>query len=340
MNKVINIKAEFEEMTNQLKSDSDGSVYKLKVLTAKEPIILAGIDAVNLNRLLYIDLGPVQWEDSHLKGLPKWRGLSISIEYYEQLIILKDRYFLIIKQEDEQSTEIFEVVLQNLVDHLLIKEEDETLFSIVFKVLDRWRNFFQKGGYRRLTDDQQMGLFGELWFINNWMETNPGVPPLIIEQWEGPTSGRIDFKNSKCGVEIKTAVDKLTKTIKISSERQLKLTNAVSKLYLYVCFIEISKTHGQSLQNIVEEVRQKIAAKSDRLALLFNDMLTELGYKENVYEDTYFFVDNVEVYEASSDFPKISQEQLPVGISHVSYSIDLSHCSEFKRKLDEVFKVY
>lgn len=338
--KVINLKLEFEEMIQQLNDQPEREVYKLKILTAEAPVILAGIDAVNMSRQLYIDMETETWDPEQLKALPKWRGLSIKTEYFEKLGILKKRYFLILRQETEQSTEIFEVVLQNLVDHLMVQSEEGTLFSSVYKVLDRWRSFFQRGGYRKLTDEQQRGLFGELWFMQEWMNRFPGSPPLIVDQWEGPTSGRIDFKNSRCGIEIKTAVDKLTKTIKISNERQLKLTNAVSRIYIYVCFLEISKTHGISLQAMAEQVREAIASRSDRLALKFNDLLTELGFKEDEYADSFFFVEKTEVYEASENFPKISQEQLPVGISHVSYKIDLTHCSEFEREIDEVFEVF
>jgi len=334
---MLNLKLEFEQMMNEVSSDSKQEVYKLRVLTIETPILFAGIDTVNMNRQLYIDLGLEPWESDQLKALPKWRGLSIKIEYYEKLALLKGHSYLVIRQESEQSTEIFEVVLQNVVDHLMTREPNDTIFSVVYRALDRWRIFFQKGGYRKLTDEQQRGLFGELWYIKDWLNRFPTDPPLIVEQWEGPTSGRIDFKHSNRGVEIKSAINKLTKTIKISNENQLKLTNAVSSIYLYICFIEPSKTHGISLQTLVNEIRAAISSRSDRLLLKFNDLLEDLRFKGEDYTDSFFFVDKVEVYEASTNFPRISQEELPKGISHVSYNIDLTHCAEFQREVDEVF---
>lgn len=337
---MVNLKSEFEQMIQEIQHKPEQEVYKLKVLSATAPVLFAGIDAVNLNRQLYIDLGHTAWEQEQLKALPKWRGLSIRIEYFEKLGILKNRYFLVLKQEAEQETEIFESVLQNLVNHLADKEREGTLFSVVYQVLDRWQNFFQRGGYRKLTDEQQRGLFSELWFMREWMNRFPQEPPLIVEQWEGPTSGRIDFKNSKCGVEIKSTVDKLTKTINISNESQLKLTNAVSCIYIYVCFIEPSRTHGTSLQELVNMVREAIAARSDRLALKFNDLLIELGFRDQEYAESFFFIEKVEVYEASEQFPRISQEQLPESISHVSYRIDLTHCTQFERDINQIFKIF
>lgn len=334
---MLNLKLEYEQMIKEIKDHSQQEVYKLRVLTAENPILFAGVDTASMNRQLYIDLGFESWEMDQLKALPKWRGLTIKIEYYEKIALLRGHYFLVLRQEAEHGTDIFEVVLQNLVDHLMIREQNETIFSVIYKVLDRWRVFFQKGGYKKLTEEQQRGLFGELWYIQDWLDRFPTAPPLIIEQWEGPTSGRIDFKHSNRGIEIKTAINKLTKTIKISNENQLRLTNAVSSIYLYVCYIEPSKTHGLSLQSLVNEVRKKIASRSDRMLLKFNDLLDDLRFKEDDYTDEFYFVDKVEVYEAAENFPRILQEDLPKGISHVSYSIDLTHCTDFERDVVEVF---
>jgi hypothetical protein len=336
---VLNLKIEFEQMIQELKNQDDSEVYKLNVLTYESPVMFAGIDPANHHRQLYIDLGTEAWDDSQERALPKWRGMSVKVEYFEKLFLLKEHYFLVIRQEDEQSPEIFDVVLQNLAEHLIAEKED-SLFSTVYKVLDRWRTFFLRGGFKRLSDEQQRGLFGELWFINEWLDKHPGQPPLIIEQWEGPTKGRIDFKGSRCGLEIKTVIDKLSKTIKISNENQLKLNDEVSSIYLYVCFLEQSRTHGMSLQDLAREVRAKLAERSERIALIYSDLMTDLGFREEEYGDTLFFVEKTEVYEAVEDFPRLLKEHLPKGISHVSYNIDLTHCSEYEKDPDDIYQMF
>jgi hypothetical protein len=336
---VLNLKIEFEQMIQELKNQDDSEVYKLNVLTYESPVMFAGIDPANHHRQLYIDLGTEAWDDSQERALPKWRGMSVKVEYFEKLFLLKEHYFLVIRQEDEQSPEIFDVVLQNLAEHLIAEKED-SLFSTVYKVLDRWRTFFLRGGFKRLSDEQQRGLFGELWFINEWLDKHPGQPPLIIEQWEGPTKGRIDFKGSRCGLEIKTVIDKLSKTIKISNENQLKLNEAVSSIYLYVCFLEQSRTHGISLQELAQEVRAKLAKRSERIALIYSDLMTDLGFREEEYGDTLFFVEKTEVYEAGENFPRLLKEHLPKGISHVSYNIDLTHCSEYEKDSDDIYQMF
>uniref|UniRef100_UPI000ACEF65C PD-(D/E)XK motif protein n=1 Tax=Paenibacillus dakarensis TaxID=1527293 RepID=UPI000ACEF65C len=154
---MLNLKIEYEQMIKEINNQSHEEVYKLKVLTAKNPILFAGVDASSMTRQLYVDMGVESWEIDQLKTLPKWRGLSIQVEYFEKLALLRGHYFLVLRQETEHGTEIFEVVLQNVVDHLLLREQSESIFTVIYKVLDRWRVFFQKGGYRKLTDEQQRG---------------------------------------------------------------------------------------------------------------------------------------------------------------------------------------
>ncbi|WP_077212400.1 PD-(D/E)XK motif protein [Bacillus dakarensis] len=336
---MVKLKAEFEQMIQELSHKENSEIYKLSILTYEDPIIIAGIDGGNFYRQLYIDLGTEPWEEDQIKSLPKWRGLTIDLEYHEKLFLLEDHYFLVVKQGDGHSSDIFESVLQNMLDHLIL-DTTESMFSTIVKVLDRWRFFFQRGGFRKLSDEQLRGLFGELYFINQWLDKFPGQPPLIIEQWEGPTQGRIDFKGSKFGLEIKTVIDKLAKTIKISNENQLMLTEAVSSIYLYVCYLEQSRTHGMSLQDIVSQVHEKLTARSERIALMFSELLLENGYREDEYTDKLYFVEKVEVYEADEHFPRLLKDDLPRGISHVSYNIDLTHCSHFQRDEEEFYEKF
>jgi len=335
---VLNINSEFEKINSKIITGQEIESYILRIIRSDSPVLLIGIDTVNLSRQLYVDLGTEVWEKEQLLALPKWRGLTLKIEYMEKLAILKKKSFLVITQESEQSADIFEVVLQNLVDNYEIKEESETLFAITYRVLDRWRNFFQRSGYFKLSDEQQRGLFGELWYMKEWLAYYPTNPPLLIDNWEGPTSGRIDYKVSECGIEIKTVSDKISKAIKISNENQLKLSNAIKKILVYVCFIEPSKTHGISLQDLVTEVRESISRRSDRLLIKFNDLLSDLGFREEDYANSFYVVEKVEVYEARIGFPRIIKDDLPKGISHVSYNIDLTHCDLFRVEVDNAYQ--
>ena len=339
---MINLEDEFNQMLQELTDQNESEFYKLRVLTADNPVLLAGVDSGKLTRQIFLDLGYEPIEDKLVNSLPRWRGMTIRIQKYSKLFMLKEHYFLIFSQEDESGSDIFINVMQDMIESLAVtvSQNDQTIYSSIYQVLDKWKNFFLRGGFRRLSDEQQRGLFGELWFINEWLDEFPHSPPLIVEQWDGPAKGRIDFRKSSYGLEIKTVTDKLSKTIKISNEDQLKLSSAVSTIFLYVCFLEKSKSHGISLQALSEEVKTKIANRSERIARKFRDLLLSIGFKEDEYTDTYYFVEKTEVYEASDSFPKLLKEDLPKGISNVSYNIDLTHCAEFERDKELLYQQF
>lgn len=150
---------------------------------------------------------------------------------------------------------------------------------------------------------------------------------------------RIDFVGKHSGVEIKTVAPKIRDEIKISNEKQLELNPVTSKLFLYVLKIEVNDSIGKSLQNIIEVIEEQLIERAPSLAVKFKDLLLEVGVMSEEYNEHYFFVHEEIAYNANKEFPKLTSESLPLGITNVSYSIDLSHCNSFKVSLEEVFNL-
>nr|WP_251132397.1 PD-(D/E)XK motif protein [Exiguobacterium sp. E4787] len=300
-------------------------------------IAFAGIDTTSKCRYFFIEIPDGPWDENQMKALPKWNGLLIKMEYHDTFGPLKNRYFIEFIQADSDTGDLFETVMQNIFEYVIIRDQNESLFTVIYKVLEKWRAFFKRGGFRKLNDEQQRGLFGELWFIKNWIDNNPDKPPLILDGWGGPLSDRVDFKTNGWGVEIKTVKDQLNKRIRISNENQLKLTEAVPSIFIYVCYLETSKNFGQTLQDLVDELRTHFNLYSHQLLLKFNDLLLSSGFQGNEYTETYMSVLGIEAYRVTNDFPIISINMLPKGISHVSYDIDLTHCENFSVETEKLF---
>jgi hypothetical protein len=53
-----------------------------------------------------------------------------------------------------------------------------------------------------------------------------------------------------------------------------------------------------------------------------------------------YYLERVEVYEADEKFPMLVKEDLPKGISHVTYNIDLTHCSEFEKDAEKIYQYF
>jgi len=333
---MINISERFRLLIEQSKSEESEDIYRLEPIYFQEPFLLIGIDLINLQRRIYIDITSENWEEDQLKSFPKWRGIEIGQEYFSQIGPLKEKSFLVISQIVDDSEEIFERVLQNLVDHILMNEE-LSLYTVVYKVLDRWHNFFKRKWDTKLTIEEEMGLFGELYYINKWLEFFPQEPPLIIKDWKGPLKNRIDFVTKNCGIEIKTVTPKIRDEIKISNEKQLEINPVIDTLFLYVLKVEVNDSTGNSLQNMIETIEEQLINRAPSLAVKFKDLLLEVGVISDDYDKNYFFVHEELGYIATAEFPKLTSENLPTGINNVSYSIDLSHCKSFKVPIDDVF---
>jgi len=335
---MINISERFKLLIDQPKNEESDDIYRLEPIYFQRPFILIGVDLLNFQRRIYVDITNENWDEEQLKSFPKWRGIDIGQEYFSQIGPLKEKNFLIISQVVEDGEEIFERVLQNLVDHILV-EEESPLYTVIYEVLDRWHNFFKRKRDFKLNLEEEMGLFGELYYINKWLEKFPHEPPLIIKDWKGPLKNRIDFVGKHSGVEIKTVAPKIRDEIKISNEKQLELNPVTSKLFLYVLKIEVNDSIGKSLQNIIEIIEEKLIERAPSLAVKFKDLLLEVGVMSEEYNEHYFFVHEEIAYNANKEFPKLTSENLPLGITNVSYSIDLSHCNSFKVSLEEIFNL-
>ncbi|MGV2962850.1 PD-(D/E)XK motif protein [Paenibacillus sp. AGC30] len=333
---LINISERFKLLIEQSKNEESNDIYRLDPVYFQKPFVLIGIDLLNFQRRIYIDITDENWDEDQLKSFPKWRGINIGQEYFSRIGPLKDKNFLVISQNVADSEEIFERVLQNLVDHIL-NEKELPLYTVIYEVIDRWHNFFKRKSDTKMTIEEEMGLFGELYYINRWLEFFPKEPPLIIENWKGPLKNRIDFVSKNIGVEIKTVAPKIRDEIKISNEKQLELNPVIETLFLYVLKIEVNDSIGKSLQCIIETIEKQLIDRAPSLAVRFNDLLIEIGVISEDYNKNNFFVHEELGYNATKEFPKLTSENLPIGVTNVSYSIDLSHCKTFKVSIEDMF---
>lgn len=333
---MINITEAFQKLLEDVEQENSQEVYKLKTIYFQNPFIIIGIDLITKDRRMYIDITDENWNENQLNSFPKWKGVFVTKEFFERIGPLKEKNFLMIAQDVDNSEEIFENLLQSLVDHILINDQ-QPLFTVIYEVLDRWHNFFRFKSNKRLSLEEQMGVFGELFYIDTWLKKFSEEPPLIIDAWKGPTRHRVDFVKKNVGVEIKTLSPKIHEGIRISNEKQLELSNVIQKIYLYVLKIEDTQADGQSIQDLIDSIRIQLNARSQTSLVRFNDLLLDLYILDDVYNDIYFYVHNEETYEVTAKFPKLISSNLPVGISNISYTIDLSHCIDYKVDTDKVY---
>ncbi len=163
-------------------------------------------------------------------------------------------------------------------------------------------------------------------FLNNTSDKN-----YCLKSWLGPEKALQDFQYSNWAVEVKTTHGNNHQKIHIASERQLD-DSIIEKIFLYHLSLEIRVGNGESLNSIVDEVSEFL---NDNIMAsnLFKLKLLESGFYEThraLYEERGYTIRQENLYRVSGNFPRITENQIPIGVGDVRYSIVLSESEEWR----------
>ncbi|MBC1898682.1 PD-(D/E)XK motif protein [Listeria booriae] len=328
----IDIKEKYNDLINAERKDSNSS--HVKMLNISERYIFIGIDLETQHLNLILEFRRGEAEELKFETLPKLRGLRIGKEYFNSLGPIEKEYTLMFSQEKDQDQEIFISFVQNLVDNILLMEL--SFSQAIHSVLERWRYFFGKRNDKKLTPQQQQGLFGELYFITKWMDKFKDSPPILIHNWKGPNGYRFDFLQKNIGIEVKTTVLQ-TNTVAISNESQLKVTKGLESLFLMVFNLsQLDSDDGDTLDSLINKLKLRLSQYPETLTLLENKLL-DARYEAGMYSYPNYFVNSGDGYRIDSSFPKITE--LEKGIVSIKYTIDLNYCTSYRIDSNDVFNL-
>lgn len=296
--------------------------------------LIAAVSKNDKKRHLLIAI-PEKLSPEKLENLPKWYGLSIE---QEQLTILDIRtmWFLILKHTNDSDKDIFEAVIYNICEELLLLNDRENMLSALIKTLDKWKYFFTLYSREGLSPTEQQGLYGELWFLRELLDYSRLSH--LVKNWTGIEKTTHDFQVGKNAVEIKTTVSKKPYSAKINNENQLDDTN-LENLYLVFLALHPMLEGGETLPDIIDQIRRKIANDTET-KLRFEEKLFFSGYLENqshLYNTGYALRDVI-TFSVREGFPRILNTNVPNGIGDISYSIQISACEPFKVNLEHVLR--
>lgn len=221
---------------------------------------------------------------------------------------------------------------------LLTGCEDEKLIAQQFLVrLMEWQQFFENNGPEGLSEEGQRGLYGELYFLQKHLLTDPEYFAADVAAWTGPKNRQHDFQFGMSVVEVKTCSAKQHQKLMISSEQQLDDT-LVDNLYLYHLSLSAVENHEDTLPALLLSLREKI--KSDfSAASAFGNALLQRSYLDVQawrYEKTGYVVREANVFRVTGDFPRLTERDLPAGVGDVKYSIGVTECRKFSIPMEDV----
>lgn len=201
---------------------------------------------------------------------------------------------------------------------------------VVDRVVAKWRRFWSQYPQALMSVEQQLGLFGELWFLRYCLMSAIG-PAAAVPIWRGPFGARHDFESAAGSFEIKTARGA---SVMINSLEQLERPSS-GEFHLFCLSVRDERGAANSLPSLVSVCKE--ACEGDVVASDGLDRaLSAYGYSDvfkSEYEALKLRVLKEELYLVDERFPRIVTEsfknEIPSNISDIRYLLNLAGLDRF-----------
>lgn len=197
---------------------------------------------------------------------------------------------------------------------------------LVQGVLAKWRRFWAGVSQGVLSTEQQLGLFGEIWFLSRWLSPSVGVAK-AVQMWRGPTGARNDFEVQGLGIEVKTT-GRVDVSHVIHGLEQL-LEPLGGTLLLFSLSVRDEASGAETLPRVVEEMRGRLADDDNALSQ-FDTSLYAAGYDDRLaseYAKLVLRIRDEGLYRVMDGFPRLVPSSmaggLPPGVSAITYELRL-----------------
>lgn len=241
---------------------------------------------------------------------------------------------ILIELMDDALFQPFLKLCEDIIDAVAKARPREVCVHVRIR-LEIWRYMLSLTS-SSLKKSEQKGLIAELRFLRKvCFKVMPSLK--AVKAWTGPLGSPRDYSFGRLYVEVKSNRGSITPKVKISSEAQLSV-QAPEELYLCVLGLDEAPNGTISLASEVKKAKKAIG--NDYLALEELALrLAAAGYSDEVdYATVTWDVTGQMSYLISEGFPRITSASLPLGISEVKYSVDLTKCGPFEVELSSIEK--
>jgi hypothetical protein len=193
--------------------------------------------------------------------------------------------------------------------------------------LTSWQRMLSRGVLGSLPLQERSGLYGELLVLRDLLL--PAIGSDAVRAWSGPSGAPQDFTYLSTSVEVKTAARQASGTCRISNEQQLD-TTSLGALYLVHQVIE-RVPDGSELGGLIDELRGDLLVRADLAS--FENALLEYGWLDShrsQYAQDRYALARRRCYAVRDEFPRLMINARPLGVSEVSYLLDLSACEPYQ----------
>ena len=214
-------------------------------------------------------------------------------------------------------------LLQAVTDQL---QQGDDLERALHVALDAFRGLLARAP--RLSEDQEIGLFGELVALDRLID---GVGETkALAAWLGPRAEEQDFVLGEADVEVKTT----------RSERRIHVIHGLGQLTptpgrpLHLMSVQVTGAgaagNGETLPELIERIRRRLrSGRTD-----FDDRLTDCGWEDaqadRLYTTRLLVRSEPRFYNVDGAFPAITSAGLsrivtrPELVRSIDYRIDVT----------------
>lgn len=300
---------------------------------SQEILAVFAVRKIDRRHILYLQCNPEDAAKGH--RYPEWKGISIEFSGFDNAGI--EGCYVRIEQGEGSDDEVYFAVSDDLCSCLKGIERAD-LRKKLSEALERWRRFFSLRECIKLTREEQLGFFGELWLLRSMLQNGMGLK--AISCWKGPYHAVFDFSLQNMSIEVKTTAAKIPYKAYISNEVQLNDRLAGGTLALCFIAVQSSDSSGDTLADVVKGIEDYI--ESDESACsLFRDKIFGCGLGKP-YIDSYaarYIVKEHAFFDVKEGFPRILSENLPNGLGDISYSLEISACSNYRIDEQEFWQI-
>lgn len=303
------------------KLPSAGAMRSVLALENSTTPAMAAVDSSGGRHLLIpVDTKQRAYEDRESRGL----NVATRLLKVERL---PEASYLDLTCESERHYGIFNLIAGEIAVGL--EAPDMSASRLVRDTLAKWRDFWANLPSQALPESLTIGLFGELWFLSNWL-----LPYRkdAVDYWTGPHGSRHDFQFLQNSIEVKTTLSK-GPLHRITGLEQMEPVEGVP-LYFYSLRVRKEPSARNSLVQLVQEIENMLDAGQ---AMTFRKAVSLAGFSPihtTVYSDATYSVQSEGLFRVEPPFPCLTRMDIPAerlsGIPHVEYDVSLANLDHLK----------
>jgi hypothetical protein len=232
-----------------------------------------------------------------------------------------------------KSRELEEVFRDLVVEVLRRIEAKETPAKAVEGSIKDFRSLLLGARTQNISVESAVGILGELILLERLLK----IDGAAWKAWTGPLGGRHDFRAGPHAVEVKASTRSQGKSVQISAVDQL----AEPPGGTLALFHQVFEEDGGGDLTIPAVASRILSASSDPEAV--SDLLDSAGYDaefDKQWDQFRFSALQEDAYGVGPGFPRLipsdfQSGELPPGVSHFRYTVDLSAASQFVLQKEE-----